>query len=137
VTANLVQFLWNYINAKTTMMKKIALMFLFSLMFFSCKKDKLIPENEIPDWLKTKISQDEQTNQNNPKYMTTYGVWLRYKWGNDNYFEYHNMVSSTFTKPISFNQDTLPFLYVDGNTDYYKEKCCRQYVWKGPRYKEY
>jgi len=28
-------------------------------MLFSCERDYLIPVNEAPDWLKTKINQDE------------------------------------------------------------------------------
>ena len=63
-------------------MKKLALMFFFSLMFFSCKKDYLIPDREVPDWLKAKISQDEQIIKDSPQLMNSYGAWLRYTWQN-------------------------------------------------------
>jgi len=51
-------------------MKKILLVFFFSLLLFSCEKTLPdVPDNEIPAWLKTKISQDEQTIQDNPKLL--------------------------------------------------------------------
>ena len=106
-------------------------------MFISCEKDNLIPENEVPDWLKTKISQDEQTIIDSPKSMTAYGCWLRYSWLNEYYFEYHNVLSSSSPRAISLKGDTLQIWANDINTDYCKEKCCQQYVWKAPKYKEY
>jgi hypothetical protein len=118
-------------------MKKLVLMFSFTLMFISCEKDYLVPEKEVPDWLKTKISQDEQAIKDSPKYMTSYGCWLRYSWQNEYYFEYHNVVSSSSPRAISFKGDTLHIWANDINTDYCKEKCCKQYVWKAPKYKEY
>ena len=32
--------------------------------------------------------------------------------------------------------DTLHIWANDVTTDYYKEKCCRQLVWKAPKYKD-
>ncbi|MFA5818250.1 MAG: hypothetical protein WC854_03105 [Bacteroidales bacterium] len=118
-------------------MRKIALMFTFSLIFFSCEKDYLIPKNEVPEWLKTKIKQDEQIIKDSPQSWINYGAWQRYKWQNEYYFEYHNTLSSSLPKPISTNGDTLHIYAFDINTDYAKEKCCKQYVWKAPEYKEY
>jgi hypothetical protein len=118
-------------------MRKIALMIVFSLIFFSCEKNSLVPENEIPDWLKTRISQDELKIQENPKYMTSWGAWIRYKWQNEYYFEYHNVVSSSSPRAISTKGDTLKIWANDINTDYYKEKCCKAFVWKAPKYREY
>lgn len=117
-------------------MKKLALMFFFSLMFFSCKKDYLIPDREVPDWLKAKISQDEQIIKDSPQLMNSYGAWLRYTWQNEYYFEYRNVLSSSLPRPISVKGDTLQIYATDINTDYYKEKCCRQYVWKAPEYED-
>jgi hypothetical protein len=117
-------------------MKKLALMFFFSLMFFSCEKDYLIPDREVPDWLKAKISQDEQIIKDSPQLMNSYGAWLRYTWQNEYYFEYRNVLSSSLPRPISVKGDPLQFYATDINTDYYKEKCCKQYVWKAPEYED-
>jgi hypothetical protein len=106
-------------------------------MIISCEKDSLVPENEIPGWLKTIIIQDEQIIKDSPKFMTAYGCWLRYTWQNEFYFEYHNVLSSSSPRAVSFEGDTLHIWANDINTDYCKGKCCRRYVWKAPKYKEY
>lgn len=111
-------------------------MFFLSLMFFSCEKDYLIPDREVPDWLKAKISQDEQIIKDSPQLMNSYGAWLRYTWQNEYYFEYHNPLSSSSPRAISTNRDTLYLDVFDSTSDYYKEKCCRQYVWKAPKYED-
>jgi len=103
-------------------------------MFFSCEKDYLIPKNEVPEWLKTKISQDEQIIKDSPQSWLNYGAWLRYSWQNEYYFEYYNELSSSGPRAISTNGDTLHIYVNDINTVYYKEKCCKQYVWKAPHY---
>ncbi len=118
-------------------MRKIGLIFTFSLIFFSCEKDYLIPDKEVPEWLKIKIKQDEQLIKDSPQSWKNYGGWLRYKWQNEYYFEYHNVLSSSLPQPISAKGDTLHFYVFETNTDYYKEKCCKQYVWKAPEYKEF
>jgi hypothetical protein len=59
-------------------MKKIALMVLFSLMLFSCEKDKNFPEN--PDWLNEKISQMET-----PAYYVGTTVYA-YKWNREYFY---------------------------------------------------
>ena len=69
--------------------------------------------------------------------MHSYAAWIRYKWQEEYYFEYHNMASSFLIMPISATGDTLHFSPGATSTNYYKEKCCRQYVWKGPNYKEF
>jgi hypothetical protein len=118
-------------------MKKLMLLLIFPFVIFSCNKDYLVPGNEVPGWLKTKIRQDEQKISDTPKLMYAYGAWLRYRWQNEYYFEYHNVLSSSSPIPISFNGDTLHINAWDINTDYYKEKCCKQYVWKAPEYDEF
>ena len=117
-------------------MKKFALLFIFSLIILSCKKDYLISGNEVPGWLKAKINQDEQIIKDSPKLMNAYGAWLRYKWQNEYYFEYHNLLSSSSPRAISENRDTLHVITNDINTAYGREKCCKQYVWKAPKYEE-
>jgi hypothetical protein len=60
-------------------MKKVAFLFLISLMIFSCKKEnKEFPEN--PDWLTAKISQMETPTE----YAET--TVYAYNWDNDFYY---------------------------------------------------
>ncbi len=115
-------------------MKKLALLFFISIMFFSCEKEFLIPNKEVPDWLKTKISQDEQAMKDFPQSWRYYGGWLRYDWQNEDYFEYHNPLSSSMPRAISFSGDTLLIYANDVDTDYYKEKCCMTLVWEAPKF---
>ncbi len=107
------------------------------LFLISCEKDYLIPSNEIPDWLKLKIDQDEQFYKDNTRSMVAYGCWVRFSWQSEYYFEYHNILSSSSPRAISYDRDTLKILANDINTDYCKEKCCKEYVWKGPKFKYY
>lgn len=115
----------------------LALSFILFLFFASCEKDYLIPPGEIPGWLKDQIALDEQTYKDNPKSMTAYGCWLRYAWQEEYYFEYHNPLSSSSPRAISYDRDTLRLWANDINTDYGKEKCCKEYVWKGPKFEGY
>lgn len=115
-------------------MKKIILLIAVHFLLISCEKGYLVPENELPEWLRTSIEKDEQIIKKNPKYMTSYGSWIRYKWHDEYYYDYFNLVSSTMSKPISHIGDTLNFFVNDNNTAYYKEKCCKKYVWKGPNF---
>jgi len=114
-------------------MKKWVALFFFSLLATSC--EKTVPENEIPDWLKTEISQDEQSIAASPKSFSAWGSWSRHKWNNDYYFEYTNLVSSSLYIPISFSGDTLYKSVTNPNIQYSKEKCCKKLVWKGPLFK--
>ena len=61
-------------------MKKLALMFFFSLMIFSCKKetDKKYPEN--PDWLTDNISKMETAD-----YYAGTTIYA-YEWNNEYYY---------------------------------------------------
>ena len=118
-------------------MKKIVLLLFFSVSLLSCEKSYLVPENEVPDWLKEQIKRDELVIKDSPQLMNSWGAWMRYTWKNDYYFEYHNVLSESMPKPITANGDTLSFYVFDSSTSYYKEKCCRTYVWKAPEYKEF
>lgn len=117
-------------------MKKIALMLLFSIVFLSCEKTLPdVSKDEIPDWLKNRISNNEQIIARNPKYILAWGAWVRYKWQSEYYFEYNNLLWATTIAPVSETGDTL---YQGAtNMEYYNQKCCKQYVWRGPLYKEY
>jgi hypothetical protein len=117
-------------------MKKILLMVLISGMLISCEKAYLIPDNEVPDWLKSDIKTQEQIMHDNPSSCIYYGAWLRYSWQDEYYFEYHCSCSSSSPRAISTKGDTLHIWANDVTTDYYKEKCCRQLVWKAPKYED-
>jgi hypothetical protein len=116
-------------------MKK-SLYILLVVILFSCEKDYLIPAGDVPGWLKDNIKQNEKIIRESPHLMNNYGAWIRYTWQNESYFEYHNTLSSSMPMPISFSQDTLHIYATDINTEYYKGKCCKQYVWKAPKYIE-
>ena len=94
-----------------------------------------MPENEIPGWLKDIVNGYELSIQQNPNNPVLAGTaWIRNKWKHDNYFEYRSMISSSFAYPVSFNRDTLKVCPVCIGTDYYDNKCCKQYIWKGAGY---
>jgi hypothetical protein len=118
-------------------MRKIALLLILCVIFISCEKDYLIPAKEVPEWLKSKIRQDEKTIKDSPQNMKSYGGWLRYKWQDEYYFEYHNVLSSSMPQPVSAMGDTLHIYVFDTTSDYYNTKCCMEYVWKGPDFKYY
>jgi hypothetical protein len=115
-------------------MKNLALLITFSFVFFSCQKDYYISNKEVPKWLKDNIEQQEQIIKDSPQLMNSWGAWLRFNWKNEYYFEYHNVLSSSLPRAISTNGDTLHFYATDANTEYFKEKCCKEYVWKAPKY---
>lgn len=117
-------------------MKKITFLFLLSFFLYSCEKDYLVPKSEVPDWLKTEISKAEKTIKESPAGLTSYSAWIRYQWQNEYYFEYNAGASSSSPKAISATQDTLRLNPWDTTTDYFKERCCRQIIWKGPKYSE-
>jgi hypothetical protein len=66
-------------------MKKIAFVFLLSLVIISCEKDEKLPPN--PEWLNTMITQLESS--------TTPGIIVyAYKWNEDYYYNVSNPISS-------------------------------------------
>lgn len=119
-------------------MKRFIVFFLLLVLIFSsCKKDYLTRSDQVPSWLKERILKDEKTIEDNPKLMNAYGCWVRYTWNSEYYFEYHNVLSSSSPPVISYEGDTLMFYGGDKTTEYYKQKCCKIYVWKGPEYQEF
>lgn len=111
-------------------MKKLLLSCLVSAFFLiSCQKDDTTVNVELPKWLKSKIEQDEQFVNQNPKSMPAWGIWEIVEYKGEIYFGYSNLVSSlAFYNPISFDQDTLHW---DAHDDYLKKKCCSEAVWHG------
>jgi hypothetical protein len=71
-------------------MRKIALMFFFSLMLFSCKKENEEKYPANPDWLTVKISQMETPAE----YAGT--VVYAYEWNN----EYYYLISLPFSSCV-------------------------------------
>ena len=117
-------------------MHKLLLLFIITVFLTACEKDYLVPENEIPEWLKVRIAEDEAIIKEEPKFMANYGAWLRYEFNNEKYYEYDNPLSSLSRNPYSetgerINTQVPPF------TEYWFKKCCERYVWKAPRYKAY
>jgi hypothetical protein len=115
-------------------MKKIAFLILALFLTNSCEKDYLIPNGQVPKWLKNSIEKEEQIIHDNPQYMNSYGAWLRFEWKNDYYFEYHNSLSSSIPQPVTQGGDTLHIYIHDNKQPYNIDKCCKILVWKAPKY---
>ena len=117
-------------------MKKTFFLLAIILTCLSCKKDYLIPNNEVPSWLKDKISQDEATIKSDPKLMPNYGAWIRYEYQGDKYYEYDNPLSSLSRNPYSeagvrINTTVSPY------KAYWNDKCCKIFIWKAQNYHQY
>jgi hypothetical protein len=114
------------------------LIFTLTLVFClsACTKDPfLIPSSEIPKWLQEKITQDEKTIKTDPESGPSITAWIRYKYDNSYYFEYHNMVWSSGPWYYDFYGNKL--IFSDNPAffqDYNSNKCCKQYVWRGTNY---
>jgi hypothetical protein len=122
-------------------MKRALLLFSISFLLFACEKDSLetgylIPIEELPDWLISSIEYDEGVIETSPKYYLAFGAWSRSKWNNEYYYQYINYLSSTIIPPISHLGDTLDIPPLT-STDFSKEKCCSEFVWKAPRFRDY
>ena len=116
-------------------MKRIIFLFTFVLLIISCENAKIEPNPEIPNWLKDRIAQDEETLKSNPKSALNVSAWIRYIYDGIYYFEFVNLLSSM--GPHIYMQDGTTFLYTDKNfSKYQSEKCCKLYIWKGPSYFE-
>jgi hypothetical protein len=99
----------------------------------SCQKDQSLLIKDIPDWLKNNISALEKEIKADPITMAAYTAWARYQWRGDYYFEYFDFASSSTIMPKRVDGQNLGLvdpLYAT----YQNEKCCMDYVWKGPKY---
>jgi hypothetical protein len=121
---------------KETSFSSIFPLILLFILLSSCEKEYLVPESELPEWLKDTIEEQVQSIQENPKGMAAMGAWKRAKWNRVYYYEYHNPLLSSMPRPISHSGDTLGIWVGDIDTDYYKKKCCIAWVWKGPEFIE-
>jgi len=118
-------------------MKKLLILLILSLFIVSCEKEKLndtfVPASEIPGWLKEKITTEQIAALSGQYSSLEVSAWIRYKFEGNYFFEYNNLLSSTF--PPIYNFDGLiitteqePYL------DYHSKKCCKRFVWKGSSY---
>lgn len=123
------------LNLKT--MKKLLILFSFTLLLISCEKwpDFLIPSSEVPRWLKERISHDEKIIESNPQSGLESSAWIRYKWNEKYFFEYRNAFSSAGPEKYTYAGDkmTLNQEYLNFET----EKCCKEIVWKTSSYIDY
>jgi len=100
----------------------------------ACTKDPfLIPTSEIPKWLQDRITRDEKIIKSDPKSGLDITAWIRYKYNNSYYFEYHNMIWSSGPEYYDFDGNKI-LLINEPYLDYNSKKCCKKFVWKGPNY---
>ena len=118
-------------------MNKILAIVMLALLLCSCEKDYLLPESEVPQWLKNTIKEHEKAIEEDSRTMAAIGAWKRTQWNDTYYYEYYNLLMSSMPSPISHSGDTLNIWVGDVNTDYHKEKCCSIFVWKGPDFSDF
>lgn len=116
-----------------TLMQKAVFLVGIIILLGSCQKEYLVPAREVPEWLKERIAADEQVIQEDPTLMAGYGAWMRYQFRGDMYYEYINLLSSKY--PDTFNESGQEVNLVDEPyLDYWDDKCCGTYIWRGPGY---
>jgi len=116
-------------------MKHYIFVFSLFLLIASCEKssDYLIPESQVPEWLKARIVQDEKTLESDPRSSLSISAWMRTEYKGAYYFEFINLLNSSMPQPYNF--DGTEFKYTDsGFIEYQSGKCCSKYVWKGSDY---
>lgn len=114
-------------------MKKIYFILLLVLSISACKKDNTFSQDDIPNWLKERILEDEKIIASNPHSGLDIACWVRYEYSNNYYFEYVNLLSSSFPPVYDFDGKEYN-AYLELNSDYLKNRCCKTYVWRGPSY---
>ncbi len=119
-------------------MKSIYYLPVFVLMFLfsNCNKNSFVSEDEIPQWLKERIIEDEAIIDSAPKLMPNYGAWIRYKFKKDFCFEYNNPLSSVMLEVYDYEGDGFDFYNDELIKAYQDDKCCKKYVWKAAEYIE-
>ncbi len=122
-------------NCSFELMKRLIYIIATAILLISCEKSSelLIPDSQVPKWLKERISDDEKKIESDPKSGLVFAAWFRYEYEGSFYFEYVNIISSA--GPKTFKYDGTEFIYTtNGFTEYQSGKCCKRYVWKGPEY---
>lgn len=115
---------------------KILLHFLLpAVLLISCERQYLLPADEVPGWLKTRIAEIEDEIKANQTSALNICAWIRYEFNDQYYFEWHNLLSSSF--PPVYNADGEMMTYSwDSADEYQKAKCCKKFVWKGSSWKD-
>ena len=102
-------------------MKKVAFVFLLSLLVFSCEKDEKIPSN--PDWLNTMISQLENSS------LPGISIYA-YKWKEEYYYHVSNLISSCmFCEVYDFKGEKISWTG-DKFTDFTKNGKMIKVIWQ-------
>ena len=119
-------------------MKKLLFLFAFTLFFISCEKhqDFLIPNSEVPVWLKAKIAHDEKVIESTPQSGLEISAWIRYRWEGKYFFEYRNGFSSLGPEKFNFDGEKI-MLNQKPYLNFEAEKCCKEIVWKTSAYIDY
>ena len=116
-------------------MKKILLILLPAVLLISCERTQYQPSGEVPAWLRQQIVEIEDQIRENPRSGLNISAWIRYTYNDEYYFEWHNLLSSSFPPIYDFDENLMFFSW-DSNDDYQKGKCCREYIWKGPSWSD-
>lgn len=114
------------------------------IIISACKKEEdVTKEIDIPLWLQEEIDMYEKELEDDPNSYNSYGAWMRYKYNDQYFFEYENMLSSYSWGSIMYDYDGV--VYYDNDlpntdaavlSDYDDLKCCMEYVWKGENHFE-
>ena len=116
-------------------MKKIFVLVLVSILFFSCNKDK-DSNSDLPLWLQDKITAEEAEIAANPTSVYVLGAWMIYSYQGASFFEYHNNTFSSLPKVYYYDGTEMTYsgtIY----TEYQAGKCCKQFIWRGADYVDY
>jgi len=116
-------------------MKRITLIISLALIIISCENDQYVRDSDIPAWLKERIASDEEIIAENPQSGLDIAAWIRYKYNESYYFEYLNLLSSSY-HPVYNHQGEI-IADIDEYQKYSSRKCCKQFVWKGSAYIEF
>lgn len=115
-------------------MRNSLLLFVLFSVLISCSKEKEI-EVDLPKWLQERIAEDEKEIAANPQSGNELGAWIQYSYDGSVYFEYHNLLLSSFPKVYYFDGTEMNYA-LPVYTEYQQGKCCRKFVWKGKSYIE-
>lgn len=113
-------------------MKKIMLFLLPVMMLVSCEKNYLVPDDEVPAWLKDRIAEIEKEIQSNPKSPLDICAWIRYTYEGDYYYEFINLLSSSWPHLYNHKGELINSSFEFDK--YWEKKCCKQFIWKGSDY---
>jgi len=125
-------------------MKKFLLCLLPAILLISCERQYLLPSDEVPGWLKKRIADTEEIISSDARSGLSISAWIRYEYNDQYYFEWLNLLSSSFPPIYKTNGDMMTFSWnstdaLDANPtydEYQKDKCGKKYIWKGPSWND-